>query len=624
MSSALDQRVLKLSLLSGPAVTLAVSPWFNYDPINLIKVLALSTLAFSIAGTLLGYRKLIIGRFTRKEWMVLLTFPACLLIPIFFADSNVSQQFWGVFGRNTGFLTYFSLWLLLIGVSSLRSFDTAEKIQLSLIWTAVPMTIYCLFQTFDLDPITWSSNNVFGTLGNINFLSAFFGLSSLVALIYATSRKISLPMRLAIILMVIVDMAMVYRTDSIQGLMIFAIGVAAYFGFLISKSNRFRSFRVLYAFSTLAVSILGAFGLLNKGPLRDYLYQVTNVYRADYMLAAIKMTEKFPLTGVGLDSYDNWYKRVRGFITTYRTAWNRTSNSAHNIFLDISSGGGLVLLAAYLAILIFAFRSGIKVLRQSTINDTWAISAFVLWLAYQAQSLISINQVGIGVWGWISSGLLIAMSKIEMNSQSNVSITPSSKKGERRKRSSRDINRHAVKPIAAVLSLVAGLIGFMLAFFPLSADAAFRNAANKRDLNLMIASTEKPGSNSLELARALEAAYANKYFDLATSLSERLTKNYPSETFGWQIRTGLSTLTSEQRLEAKKMVNLWDPYFACLESEPINQILSWYRALPAVKKWELLRFWGFTPTAEPNLALIPSIEASEEFKKKINTQCGGA
>ena len=621
MKSALDKRIVYLGGLLAPLVTLVVSPWNSYDPINLVKVLALSTLSFSLAGLLIGYQKTIRSRFTSLEWIVLLSFPIALFIPFFFADSNKSQQFWGVFGRSTGFLAYFSLWLFLLSIASVRSANVGKRIQTSLLITAVPMTIYALIQSAKLDPISWSSKNVFGTLGNINFLSAFFGLSCLAGIVFIFSKTNSFYLRISVAVMVFVDLVLAYRTDSIQGPLIFLIGTATYLGYFLRRSTRFSMAFYPYIVLSTVVSLLGIAGLLNYGPLRSILFQVTNVYRADYMLAAIRMTQQHPLTGVGLDSYDNWFRAVRGFITTYRTGWNRTSNSAHNILLDISSGGGFPLLLSYLAILFLALRAGLQLLKKSRGLDSSVIGAFILWLAYQAQSIISINQIGIGVWGWAFSGVLISMNKTY---GANLETDESSGPQKKGLKTSKRVQPQQVKASAAIASLLVGGIGFVLAYLPFSADAAFRTAADKRDLTLMIAASERPGASSLHLARALEAAFQNKYYDKATELSERLTKNYPSDTYGWQIRTGLSTLTPEQRTEAKNQINKWDPFFACLEADPIATIRGWYNALPAEKRWELVRWWGFASQEQFDPAELAAIEAGAKFAERLNGQCGGA
>jgi hypothetical protein len=93
-----------------------------------------------------------------------------------------------------------------------------------------------------------------------------------------------------------------------------------------------------------------------------------------------------------------------------RRGFDMVSNSAHNLFIDLAATGGVILLVGYLAILglvslsIFsAFRSGSKITLEYKVLIT-------LWLAFNLQTLISINVPALAVWGWIFSGLVLAYS----------------------------------------------------------------------------------------------------------------------------------------------------------------------------------------------------------------------
>jgi hypothetical protein len=45
------------------------------------------------------------------------------------------------------------------------------------------------------------------------------------------------------------------------------------------------------------------------------------------------------------------------------------------------------------------------------------LRCFTAWTCYQVQSLISINQVGLALWGWILTGALIAYEEQPETSQ---------------------------------------------------------------------------------------------------------------------------------------------------------------------------------------------------------------
>ena len=49
----------------------------------------------------------------------------------------------------------------------------------------------------------------------------------------------------------------------------------------------------------------------------------------------------------------------------------------------------------------------IRVVKRSERFDAYFVSLVGAWVAYQTQSFISINQIGLAIWGWILSGLII-------------------------------------------------------------------------------------------------------------------------------------------------------------------------------------------------------------------------
>lgn len=55
-----------------------------------------------------------------------------------------------------------------------------------------------------------------------------------------------------------------------------------------------------------------------------------------------------------------------------------------------------------------------------------AVGIFVGWLSFQAQSFISIDNIGISIWGWILGGAIIGLSFSDIK-VSNLSIKTKTK-----------------------------------------------------------------------------------------------------------------------------------------------------------------------------------------------------
>jgi len=553
--AAILNRIRFALLAVGPLASLAVSPESNYDPINLIKLLFVVPIGFAVSFLFLSEWKFFYPRLSRYFWATSIFFVISMVSTLIFSGAPLNQQLWGSFGRNTGFLTYISLLSIAIATALIQSRDFYKSIINALLYTAIPVSIYCLIQMSGNDPVGWSSLATFATFGNVNFLSAFLGLSSLAGFISVLDKKINRIVRVAIFLMSALSIRIMSSTGSIQGVMILiaGLGIAAFL--YIRSIKKIRFLQIPYIIISLLSFFSVFIGLLNKGPLAKYIYSETVTYRGDYAHAGWVMTIKHPFFGVGLDSYGDWYRKYRGLISTMRTTPDRISNTAHNIFLDISSNGGFPLIIAYLIILAFALRASLKFIRRTkTFDPTFAI-LFSCWVAYQLQSAISINQIGVGIWGWLLTGSLIGFeicTRETVNGTNENRAVKSSRKGRR--------TNSTLSAGTGVIGFLGLFLGFVLAFIPMYADAKFKSALITRNLINISKSTEILGSTSWHLNVVLDAALKANAADAAKSLDERLITEYPNDYFGWRVRYGLLSSTPDQRKFAIGKALELDPF----------------------------------------------------------------
>jgi hypothetical protein len=114
--------------------------------------------------------------------------------------------------------------------------------------------------------------------------------------------------------------------------------------------------------------------------------------------------------GVGIDSFGDFYRRyrVQEAIDARGTASFGTNN-AHNTFLQFGATGGLVLLVAYFTLILFIGYRSIIALKIFQ-NKTLVSGVFSVWITFQVQTLVSIDQIGIVIWGWILGGCLVSAS----------------------------------------------------------------------------------------------------------------------------------------------------------------------------------------------------------------------
>jgi hypothetical protein len=155
------------------------------------------------------------------------------------------------------------------------------------------------------------------------------------------------------------------------------------------------------------LGFVGAMGIFQYGPLSKYLYQDSITFRGDYWRAGLKMFEDNWVHGVGIDSYGDFYRMYRDSSAANRRGLDMVSNSAHNLLIDLAATGGLILALGYLAILGVVGFTILKEIRRSPRVSLEFKFLVVLWLAFNLQTLISINVPGLAIWGWIFSGLLL-------------------------------------------------------------------------------------------------------------------------------------------------------------------------------------------------------------------------
>jgi len=592
---SVDRRVANLAATVGPATTLAISPWFNFDPINPIKVFFLACFAFAAIGLLIPYYKDILGRSNRGTLIILSTFIFAMFSAFIFSDADKGQQFWGVFGRNTGMLTYLSLALVFLIASLLPWVASYQKLIWSLVFTAALMVVYCLIQIAGRDPVNWSAFFPFGTLGNVNFLSGFLGIALVCIFVLAFSNLKIKSQRYLLLSLFAVGMFALYKSDSTQGVVALFVGIAT---FLLIKSfyfNRiiFFSSLLLYVCSFLSLVL----GLFDRGPFRDLIYQFTVLYRADYMHAAYKMLIHNPWTGVGIDSYDDWYRSERGIISALRTSLNRTANSAHNISLDLAAGGGFPLLLAYLALIVLVVVSILSGLRRGLARDSVFMTLSMSWIAYQVQATVSINQVGVGVWGWILGGAIVGYLRV-INSENSDETKALSKQGkaEARSQKTKKATPNTPPAIAVISSALLLSLGFSLSFLPLKTDADFFSAQKTGIAEKFLEITARPTANTFMLSRATSGVVEANLVDPANVLIGRFTSRFPRNIYGQLAKRESAAFSEYEREEAAKRIREIDPFFGyCFDQDPSSRFRSILLSLPSHEAFRLAKGWGLLP-----------------------------
>jgi hypothetical protein len=194
-----------------------------------------------------------------------------------------------------------------------------------------------------------------------------------------------------------------------QGLLAGAFGIAIIVLVWIHQRQK------IVAYVLAGLSVLGGIGavlgMLNMGPLVKYFYKVSVTYRGDYWRAGWRMFTSHPWFGVGLDRYGAYFRYYRDATQVARRGPNIISNATHDVPLQLASTGGIFVLLAFLALTGFILWRGIVALRGTTGVEQMIVATILgAWAAYEAQSIISIDNLGIAIWGWILGGAVVGIS----------------------------------------------------------------------------------------------------------------------------------------------------------------------------------------------------------------------
>jgi hypothetical protein len=551
-----SESLLSKLLLVGPAaVTLLVFTSGVTDPVNVNKLVLLGVLSFSTFAILSLKTFQFIWDEHKVLVIALLGFLAASINSLIQSSSPISQQLYGVYGRNNGFLLYLFLLLLFVATLSFNKLTTANSIVKSIVIAGVVNLLYCGWVLAFGDFLGWTNpyGNILGTLGNPNFIGAFLGMFSsvLVSLAIANLRK---PKYLIMILVAFAIVGIeIVKSHAIQGRVLLALGLIIN-GFYFIRS-RFHNPIPLIVFS--AASGLGGLtallGTLQIGPLTKILYKESVSLRGEYWHAGLTMAKNHLFSGVGFDSYGDWYRVSRRASALIKPGPETVSNASHNVVIDIFAFGGLPLLIFYLAIIALVIHSLIKYSLRNREFDFIFVSLVGAWLCFQLQSIISINQVGLAVWGWVLGAGIIAYERLNRQNvgSEKVNVTNKSKKSN---------GSQVVSP--SLRAGIAMVLGVLIAVPPFAADVKWRSAQESRDAGkieaVLVPSYFNPASSFkyLQIVGALEESHLS---DLAHKYAMEAVKFNPHSYESWRLFTLIQSATPQEKQIALEKMKELDP-----------------------------------------------------------------
>ena len=539
-------KVLVWGLIS---VTLLVTPLWAVDPINPIKMLAVTAFGFMGLGALLANQEALkLGRY-RVPLILIGGFMFWQLVVLLVSGGEMLQQLFGTAGRNTGLITYLAFSILFVVSIAASNAAFLNRFLLASLVAGAASLCYGLIQAYGLDPIDWVNpySPVFGFLGNPNFQSSLLGILGSVVFGQLLSIDVKWKIKSAYCFYLLVTLFVIKETDSQQGFLVLLVGSSIAFGIYVNQKSK------ALGYSSLALALIGfvavLVGTLNKGPLASLLYKDSVTYRGDYWRAGWKMTLDNPIFGVGLDGYGDWYRRSRTLEATLRRGPEITSNDAHNVFLDISAYGGFPLVLIYIALIALVIFSAVKVIKRSRGFNAGFVGLVAGWVAFQAQSIISINQIGLALWGWVLSGLIIGY---EINTR-GTEVVVEKKTG---KNSAKPVQSSA----GSVMGMFIGLIiGVLVGMPPYQASAKFKGALETGSPTVIQEAAYIWPMDASRMIQVSMTLNENKLETQGLAVAIDATEKFPNNYAVWAALNAMKSASEAQKADALAQMKRLDP-----------------------------------------------------------------
>jgi hypothetical protein len=531
------------------------------DPVNVTKLFALGGVAVGAFAVVLGFGVKELWRSSKALVVLVGLFLLASVNVIINSSAPLTQNIYGAYGRNTAFLTYLLLIFVILSAVVLRTAKSFTSLIYGLFVAGVVNVIYCGWIIIFGDFVPWNNpyGNILGTFGNPNFIGAFLGLFAASLVAYNFKSGLHIAIRVLSVIIFGISVIEIIDSSAIQGRVVVAAGLAIVGFYLVRSKFNSALFQVGYV---VVISVGGVFALLGAlqiGPLTKYIYKTSVSLRGEYWQAGWNMGADHPLTGVGFDTYGDWYRRARDTQALILPGPNITTNAAHNVPFDVFAFGGWPLFISYVGILALSVIAIIKVTLRTRAYDPIFVTLTTAWVCYQLQSIISINQIGLAVWGWLFGGALIAYEiatrPAEDSDESTNTTAPKGRRVVKKKQSETIFSSTLIAGIGAV-------IGLLLASPPYSADAKWRSATTSQDAGL-VEEALIPGylnpENSYKYANAAQIFEGSKLYDLAYKYAKIGVEFNPHSFDAWRMLYSVSKSTPEDKTLALENMKRLDP-----------------------------------------------------------------
>jgi O-antigen ligase len=568
-----------------------------FDPFAAAKSFAI---ALGTAG-LFGYgvmeilkNKNTIFSDTKKYFIFAVATFICLFLARTVTTSDINGALFGVVGRHSGFITYFSYVLLFVISVSFVRIANLHLILRYLLISGLIAGFYSFLETIGAEP--WKMSKVYegtsGLFGNPNFSGAFLSLSVIFSFWILIAKERNVDTVLAVLALPL-GLYGVYTSKALQGVISIAIGIVVIV--LVKLFTKAKSYGYLGLVGAGVAGLFGILGSLQIGPLSTLLYKTSVSERGDMWRTAVAMIKDQPIWGVGIERYGVYFRQYRDLKQALRAGPDVFSDNAHNVVLHLMATGGILLGLLYLAINCAIFFVAIRGLIFSAGAQRKSLTiVLALWLPIQAQNSISVDNPGVFVWSWILGGAIVALVYGKEDAPNEI-------RAEKRKTTKAPAaNAHPLSPVIALLCILLALgvtvkpliaqKSFAFAFF-LGTDPKIPETLTNKEAALIKAEKQDSGNTTWPRYSA-NSLFIDKAWKETISAANRAVSKDPEDWVSWWFMASAYEESGDRvaAIPARKKTVELDPWNTSVLLELAkDQLAAGDRPAFEMSKSEILR-----------------------------------
>jgi hypothetical protein len=197
------------------------------------------------------------------------------------------------------------------------------------------------------------------------------------------------------------------------------------------------------------------------------------------------------------------------------------------------------------------------VIRRNDFDITFVILSTV-WLGYQLQSIVSINQIGLAIWGWVFGGAILAYEKISTQDKGMTYSILKIKQPPAKINGKREIPAGSFY-FTWMRSILLATLGLLISVQPLVVDSKWRAGLVSKDPTRIEEAVKSwpPVQNNYIVAATLFTN--NNLLDKGLEFINEAIRLYPESYDVYATAVKMPQVSQALKLEAFNKLLLLDP-----------------------------------------------------------------